>query len=65
MHLPGDRRLLLSADGARAIALAPLASLAAGLVVAAALGLPPLDAALVSLFLFACVLVGLAQQTLP
>jgi hypothetical protein len=51
--------------GVRSVPVAPLLSLAAGAVAAAALHLPLLGTSLVSLFLFSCVLVGLAQQTLP
>lgn len=47
------------------LALAPVASLLGGALAATWLGLPAQSTLLASAFVFSCVLVGLAQQTIP
>jgi hypothetical protein len=59
LHMPRKHRKLLTG------AAVPTVSLGLGTGFALALGRPVGVAALLALFLFSCVLVGLAQQTLP
>ena len=47
------------------LVLAPVTSLLGGMLAAALLGLPAHSTLLASAFVFSCVLVGLAQQTIP
>jgi hypothetical protein len=58
VHLPREHQPLLNLA-------APALAVGAGAICAALLGLPVGAASLFALFIFSCILVGLAQQTLP